>query len=117
MALWEDGKSLIVVGDPTTPGGHRVVELGMHPVSSDVNADGYWDVETDGARLMANALLWAAFGPADWTMDGAVDFSDVVGFLGAFGAGSAASDLDYSGGLDFSDVVLFLGAFGEATAP
>ena len=50
-------------------------------------------------------------------MDGEVDFSDVVGFLGAFGAGSPAADLDFSGGLDFSDVVLFLEAFGEATAP
>lgn len=117
VALWEDGATLIVVGDTTTPGGHKVVELGMHPVSSDVNADGYWDVATDGARLMANALLWAALGPADWTMDGAVNFSDVVGFLSAFGDGSAAADLDFSGGLNFSDVVLFLEAFGEATAP
>ncbi|MEZ6241701.1 MAG: hypothetical protein R3B57_01525 [Phycisphaerales bacterium] len=117
LALWEDGKTLIVVGDTTTPGGHKVVELGMHPVSSAVNSTGYWDESTDGARMMANALLWAAFGPADWTMDGAVNFDDVIGFLGAFGAGVEAADLDFSGGPDFTDVVLFLQAFGEATGP
>lgn len=116
VALWEDGKTLVVVGDTTTPGGHKVVELGMHPVSSAVNALGYWDEATDGARLMANALLWAAFGPADWTMDGAVNFDDVIGFLNAFGGGTPAADLDFSGGPDFTDVVLFLQAFGEATA-
>ncbi len=117
VALWEDGATLIVAGDPTTPGGHRVVELGMHPVSSAVNADGYWDEATDGARLMANALLWAAFGPADWTMNGSVDFDDVVGFLNAFSAGTPAADLDYSGAPDFTDVILFLEAFVEAITP
>ncbi len=116
LALWADGKTLIVLGDTTTPGGHRVVELGMHPVSSAVNATGYWDETTDGARMMANALLWAAFGAADWTMDGVVNFDDVIGFLGAFGGGSPAADLDFSGAPDFTDVVLFLQAFGKATA-
>ena len=44
---------------------------------------------------------------------GSLDFSDVVAFLGAFGAMDPAADLAAPfGSLDFSDVVAFLGAFG-----
>ncbi len=44
---------------------------------------------------------------------GTLDFSDVVAFLGAFGAMDPAADLAAPfGTLDFSDVVAFLGAFG-----
>ena len=53
IANWTTGQTLIALAPNP-----RVVELGMHPVSNAVNA-GYWDQATDGARLMANALLWA----------------------------------------------------------
>ncbi len=44
---------------------------------------------------------------------GAVDFSDVVAFLSAFGAEGGLADLAAPfGAWDFSDVVAFLGAFG-----
>lgn len=44
---------------------------------------------------------------------GALDFSDVVAFLGAFAAMDASADLAAPfGAWDFSDVVAFLGAFG-----
>jgi len=44
---------------------------------------------------------------------GVLDFSDVVAFLGAFGAMDSAADLAAPFGVwDFSDVVAFLGAFG-----
>ncbi len=44
---------------------------------------------------------------------GQLDFSDVVAFLGAFGASDPAADLaEPIGVFDFSDVVAFLGAFG-----
>ena len=44
---------------------------------------------------------------------GTLDFSDVVAFLGAFGAMDASADLAAPFGTwDFSDVVVFLGAFG-----
>ncbi len=44
---------------------------------------------------------------------GALDFSDVVAFLGAFGAMESAADIAAPFGTwDFSDVVSFLGAFG-----
>ncbi|MFI4897930.1 MAG: GC-type dockerin domain-anchored protein, partial [Phycisphaerales bacterium JB059] len=45
---------------------------------------------------------------------GTLDFSDVVAFLGAFGAMDPAADLAAPfGTFDFSDVVAFLGSFGE----
>ncbi len=44
---------------------------------------------------------------------GALDFSDVVAFLGAFGAMDPAADLAFPVGVfDFTDVVSFLDAFG-----
>ncbi len=44
---------------------------------------------------------------------GSLDFSDVIAFLGAFGAGEPEADLaEPFGVFDFSDVVAFLGAFG-----
>jgi len=44
---------------------------------------------------------------------GQLDFSDVVAFLGAFGAQDGAADLaEPFGQWDFSDVVAFLGVFG-----
>ena len=45
---------------------------------------------------------------------GALDFSDVVAFLGAFGAGDTSADLaEPFGAFDFSDVVAFLAAFAS----
>ncbi len=44
---------------------------------------------------------------------GALDFSDVLGFLTAFGSEEAAADLaPPTGAFDFSDVIAFLTAFG-----
>lgn len=44
---------------------------------------------------------------------GTLDFSDVLAFLSAFGAGDPIADLASPGGVfDFSDVIAFLGAFG-----
>ncbi|MCW5753191.1 MAG: hypothetical protein KIT24_00620 [Phycisphaeraceae bacterium] len=112
VALWDDGATLVVVGPNP-----RVVELGMHPVSSDVNALGYWDAATDGARLMANALLYAMQPTgcaADFTTssdpndpsygvpDGVLDQSDFFYFLDQFVAGNLAV-ADLSGSTDPND--------------
>lgn len=53
VALWSDGKTLVAVG--ANP--HRV-DLGMYPPSNAVTAS-WWDQNTDGARLMANALTYS----------------------------------------------------------
>jgi len=49
---WSDGKPLSTIG----PLQNRA-DLGFYPTSSDVNP-GYWNSATDGAKIMANALLY-----------------------------------------------------------
>jgi|GEM_PF-4326950 len=59
VADWSDGRPLVVT---KMIGNTRRVDLGFYPVSSHVNS-GFWDAETDGALLMANALTWVAQSP------------------------------------------------------
>ena len=59
IADWDDGFTTPLVAVRTLPGGGRRADLGMVPYSHDVATNG-WDPATDGARLMANALLWVA---------------------------------------------------------
>ncbi|MDA8988775.1 hypothetical protein N9185_00150 [bacterium] len=54
IADWSDGTILVAVG--TMP---NRVDLGMYPPSSLCNAE-FWDSTTDGALLMANALVHSA---------------------------------------------------------
>jgi hypothetical protein len=54
VAQWTDGKTLVAVSN-TRP---NRVDLGMYPPSTTANSTG-WVPTTDGARLMANALLYA----------------------------------------------------------
>jgi len=58
IALWTDGKTLVAVG--ANP--HRV-DLGMYPPSNAVSS-GFWNQNTDGAILMANALIYSIPEPA-----------------------------------------------------
>lgn len=55
VAQWSDGKPLIV----TSVTRHNRCDLGMYPPSSFV-VSGFWQENTDGARIMANALLYTA---------------------------------------------------------
>jgi len=50
--VWSDGKPLSTIG----PLQNRA-DIGFYPTSSDVNP-GYWNASTDGAKIMANALLY-----------------------------------------------------------
>lgn len=54
---WADGRPLAAVSSLFP----RRVDLGLYPPSSSVSA-GFWDQATDGAVLMANALLYASTG-------------------------------------------------------
>lgn len=60
VAHWNNGQPLVGTKLPTMG---RVVGLNFFPPSSDA-ASGLWLANTDGARLMANALLWAGAGQA-----------------------------------------------------
>jgi hypothetical protein len=58
VAHWTDGLPLVVTKQPTIG---RIVALNFFPPSSDSSPNyGFWDSSTDGARLMGNALAWAA---------------------------------------------------------
>jgi hypothetical protein len=54
---WADGTPLVVTGDI---GGVRRVDLNFYPPSSESPDSGLWVASTDGDKLMANALTWAA---------------------------------------------------------
>lgn len=61
VAQWSNGQPMVVTR--TGPHGGRIVGLNLYPPSSDARAD-LWNAATDGARLMANALVFAA-APSD----------------------------------------------------
>lgn len=58
IALWSDGKTLVAVGPHP-----RRADLGFYPPSNAVSGT-WWDQNTDGAKLMANALLYVARQPS-----------------------------------------------------
>jgi hypothetical protein len=61
VANWSNGQPFAAAGFTATGG--RTIGLNMDPPSSDVDAAS-WDRHTDGARIIANALLLAAEGGA-----------------------------------------------------
>ncbi len=56
IADWSDGQPLVV---EKTIGGHKRVDLGFWPVSSDAFSGG-WVSSTDGAKMMAHALVYVS---------------------------------------------------------
>jgi hypothetical protein len=115
VATWNSGHTLVAVAPNP-----RVVELGFHPVSSDVHV-AYWLASSDGGRLMANALLFSAGlhapqpCPGDLTGDGVVDVFDLLGLLGAWGPcppEDCDADLNDDGTVDVFDLLALLGAWG-----
>ena len=116
IAKWNTGHTLVAL----TPN-PRVVELGFHPVSSDVVPTAYWDADTDGDLLMANALRFVAGAgptpcPGDANGDGVVNFADLNLVLGEFGSTGQglAGDVNDDGVVNFADLNLVLGAFGSS---
>jgi len=57
VATWSDGQPLVVAGPGLSVG--QIVGLNLFPPSSDVRED-LWNSSTDGARMMANALLYVS---------------------------------------------------------
>ena len=76
VALYSDGVTELIATMQTN--GTRVVGLNFYPPSTGIRAD-FWDENTDGDLIMANALDWAAnacpLGDAD--NDGVCDFDDI----------------------------------------
>ncbi len=112
VAKWNTGHTLVALSPNP-----RVVELGFHPVSSDVVASAYWDAATDGDLLYANALCFVAASagcPGDTNGDNIVNFADLNAVLADFGnSGDLAGDVDGDGTVNFADLNLVLSAFGS----
>ena len=54
--------------------------------------------------------------PADVTLDGVVDASDLALLLGAWGTSGTAADLDHDGSVSAGDLAILLGAWGPCGA-
>ncbi|MGD9692414.1 MAG: hypothetical protein AB7G17_13335 [Phycisphaerales bacterium] len=113
VATWNTGHTLVALAPNP-----RVVELGFHPVSNAVNA-GYWDQTSDGARLMANALLFSMPCAGDATGDRVVNFADLNMVLSNFGSMGAGlpGDVNGDGAVNFADLNLVLSNFGVSCGP
>ena len=114
-ARWNDGAPLAVVSN------HRKqVDLNLYPASSGININ-FWNQRTDGSRLMANALTWAAGKPpciGDLNNDGQVDDIDFVLFAQAYDLYvSGDGDFDGNGLTDDVDFVLFAQSYDRFECP
>ena|GEM_PF-1294712 len=117
VAEWTDGKTLVAVSN-TRP---NRVDLGFFPPSSDVGTSN-WDASTDGARLMANALLYTMGGgeacTADYNTDGQVNSNDISAFLSAWldsvQHGNLIADFNLDGSVNSNDISAFLSAWLDA---
>ncbi|MBZ0266299.1 carboxypeptidase regulatory-like domain-containing protein [bacterium] len=63
IAEWSDGQPLVAIRE--LENGSRRVDLGYYPPSSDVN-EGNWNADTDGARILANAIVYASMNSTGW---------------------------------------------------
>jgi len=63
--------------------------------------------------ILGTGIIILADAGADFDSSGAVDFTDFLGFAGAFGTTDATYDIDASGTVDFSDFLVFASSFGR----
>jgi hypothetical protein len=120
VALWSDGKTLIAA---STRYPNRI-DLGMYPPSRDAVSTS-WDPESDGARILANALL--ATIPAtppcdpDLNQDGNVDQDDVAYLVNVVGGGENPTGIDpdfnRDGNADQDDIAALVNTVGGGGCP
>jgi len=114
--IWREGVGTVDFSDFLDEKGIAYPEDYVFNFVSDVSPNGEWFTGWGGTGI-ANQSFYAHCpqncNEADLAEPfGALDFSDVVAFLAAFGASEAEADLaEPFGTFDFSDVVAFLGAF------
>mgnify|MGYP003571152844 CR=1 FL=1 len=99
------GASAMTGGAFTLSGSIGQFDAGTSDAGGYAMNSGFWSVPYLGSAGCNVADLAEPFG--------VLDFTDVVAFLGAFGAMEPAADLAPPEGVfDFTDIVAFLGAFG-----
>jgi hypothetical protein len=64
--------------------------------------------------LAGSAMIIPADARADFDGSGSVDFSDFLGFAGAFGTASSTHDINQNGVVDFADFLTFVENFGRS---
>ena len=91
-------------------------------VIADCNSNGTPDFEEIIANLALDADMNGELDDCtpdclgDIDNSGAVDFTDLVGVIAAWGpCGGCAADLNNSGAVDFADLVILLAAFGDCS--
>jgi hypothetical protein len=109
IAEWDDGRILVATG--ANP---RRADLGFYPPSGDCSS-GWWDVNTDGAFLMANALLYVSDSGsgcyADCDGNQTLDVFDFLCFQDAFVAAVPYADCDGNSVFDVFDFLCFQDEF------
>jgi len=117
--IWTETAGLVKADD-------YVASLGI-TVLTGIQIRSFDNISPDGSTILGNGLDLETFDLVSFIIHldqgcnaadiaepfGTLDFSDVIAFLGAFGASDASADLaEPFGVFDFSDVVAFLAAFG-----
>jgi hypothetical protein len=108
VALWSDSRTLVAVHNTRA----NRADLGMYPPSSDASTS-WWVSSTDGARLMANALLYV-IGPTcrvDFNSDGELTFDDIQLFVQLYNASDPRADLNNDQEWTFDDIQLFISLY------
>jgi hypothetical protein len=105
IASWSNGMPLVAVKENVGPSSARRADLNFFPPSNAVRSD-FWVATTDGAQLMANALIWVAFAdchapsidedPADQTV--------CTGQTATFDVEASGTDLTYQWRKDGADL-------------
>lgn len=115
IADWTDGR-ILVAASSQYPGR---ADLGFMPISNSFHPNG-WTSTTDGARLMANALLYTMSGPSCYancdgsTVAPVLNVADFICFTSSFAAGSTYANCDGSTvqpTLNVADFVCFMSSF------
>jgi subtilisin family serine protease len=91
------------------------VQTAMQKGARDLGAAGY-DTGYGWGMVQAFGALDAAC-PADFNLDGAIDFFDYLDFVAAFSAGGAAADFNADTSIDFFDYLDFVAAFSSGCNP
>jgi hypothetical protein len=84
IANWTGGDNIALIATRVI-GSARRVDLGFYPPSTDSRAD-FWIASTDGAKIMANSLVWVAqdVGEVIPTL-GPIGLIVLIGLLALFG--------------------------------
>jgi subtilisin family serine protease len=91
------------------------VQTAMQKSARDLGAAGY-DTGFGWGMVQALGALDAAC-PADFNLDGVIDFFDYLDFVAAFSAGGAVADFNADGTIDFFDYLDFVAAFSGGCNP